>query len=352
MQTIALLVMRNATSKATIHDIARQLNITASIVSRALRGHAAISDATKTAVQKTAKKLKYHPNRLASSLRLGKSKIIGVIIPSTEMAFFGSVIHGIEKVANANGYSILIYQSHEVPDFEKRGVETFLRSRVDGVIASLSKATTNPEHYLELKKRGVPLVLFERADDSLHVPSVVVDDYHGAYNATQHLIDQDCTHIAHIAGPRHVAIFNQRLSGYADAINANGLPFNDNLIVYGNVTTESGDACMQKLLALKRVPDGVFAVEDFAALGVRQAIKAAGRNIPDDIAIIGFANESFSAYISPSLSTIDQKATKMGEEAAKLFFNLSEKDDFYATPPQKLVLNPVLHCRNSSLRRR
>src|SRR5437764_973104 len=190
--------MGRLTIKTTIQDIARELNITASTVSRALNGHPAISDATKKAVKHTANKLDYHHNKVASSLRLGKTKIIGVIIPSAEINFFGSVVHGIEKVASEMDYNVLMYQSNELIEFEKKGVATFLRSRVDGVLASISKETTNLDHYLKIKRRGVPLVLFDRANDALGVPSVVVNDYQRAFKATQHLIEQGCKRIAHI----------------------------------------------------------------------------------------------------------------------------------------------------------
>ena len=282
-----------AISKITIEDIARELNITASTVSRALNNHAAISMATKTAVHQTAKKLKYRPNKVASSLRLGKTRIIGVIIPSAEINFFGSVVHGIEKIASENDYNVLLYQSNEQTDFEKKGIETFLRSRVDGVLASISKETTDTAHFKEIKKRGVPLILFDRVNADLGVPSVVVDDYLGAFKATQHLIDQGCTSIAHIAGQQHVPIFKQRLNGYMDALKKNGFSIREELIRYGKVTIESGMECMNDLLRIKDLPDGIFAVEDFTALGAVQALKAANKKIPDEIAIIGFANESF-----------------------------------------------------------
>ena len=307
-----------AISKITIEDIARELNITASTVSRALNNHAAISMATKTAVHQTAKKLKYRPNKVASSLRLGKTRIIGVIIPSAEINFFGSVVHGIEKIASENDYNVLLYQSNEQTDFEKKGIETFLRSRVDGVLASISKETTDTAHFREIKKRGVPLILFDRVNADLGVPSVVVDDYLGAFKATQHLIDQGCTSIAHIAGQQHVPIFKQRLNGYMDALKKNGFSIREELIRYGKVTIESGMECMNDLLRIKDLPDGIFAVEDFTALGAVQALKAANKKIPDEIAIIGFANESFGEYITPSLSTVDQQTIKMGEAAARL----------------------------------
>lgn len=337
--------------KVTLLDIARKLNITAATVSRALNDHPAIKDSTKKLVREAAIKLHYQPNKIASSLRLGKSNIIGVIIPSAEINFFGSVVHGIEKVANEKNYNVLIYQTNELYEYEKRGVQTFLQSQVDGVLASISKDTINLDHYSEIKRRGVPLVLFDRAIDTLGVSSVVVDDYSGAFEATKHLIVQGCKNIAHIAGQQHVTIFNQRLKGYADALKQHGFSVNDELIVYGKVSIESGRECMEKLLSLLTIPDGVFAVEDFTALGAMQAIKAANKIIPDEIAIVGFANEPFGEYISPSLSTVNQQTVKMGEEAAKIFFDGMDNKDLYKSNPKKLILLPELICRQSSVKR-
>ena len=344
--------MHQPITKSTIHDIAREINVTASTVSRALNGHSAISDSTKEAVHQIAKKLHYHPNRIASSLRLGKSKIIGVIIPSAEINFFGSVVHGIEKVASENDYNVLIYQSNELQDIEKKGVTTFLRSRVDGVLASITKETFTLDHFKEIKRRGVPLVLFDRVNDDLSVPSVVVDDFKGAFNATQHLIDQGCKRIVHLAGPQHVSIFNQRLKGYLKALEQNGFPVKEDWIVNGKLTIESGYKSMMQLLDNGINPDGVFAVEDFTALGAMKALKETGKKMPDDVAIIGFANEAFGEYITPSLSTVDQQTIKMGEKAAQLFFDLSKDGAFYKTKPAKLVLEPVLVYRGSSLRKK
>jgi LacI family transcriptional regulator len=160
---------------------------------------------------------------------------------------------------------VLIYQTNELYEYEKRGVQTFLRSQVDGVIASISKETINLDHFIEIKKRGVPLILFDRVSDVLDVSSVKVNDYAGAFAATKHLIDEGCKRIAHIGGQQHVSIFNQRLKGYIDALNVHNIPVNEDLIVYGKVSIESGRACMRKLLEEVHQPDGVFAVEDFTA---------------------------------------------------------------------------------------
>lgn len=342
--------MSEPISKITISDIARELNITAATVSRALNDHPNIKEATKRAVRDAAIKLNYQPNRLASSLRLGKSNIIGVIIPSAEINFFGSVVHGIEKVANENNYNVLIYQTNELFEYEKKGVQTFLRSQVDGVLASISKETINLDHYLEIKRRGVPLILFDRVSDSLDVSSVVVNDYAGAFTATKHLIEQGCRRIAHIGGQQHVSIFNQRLKGYIDALNVHNIPVNEDMIIYGKVSIGSGRECMIKLLNGNQEPDGVFAVEDYTALGALQALKSANKRIPEEVAIIGFANETFGEYLTPSLSTVNQQTAIMGEEAAKLFFEGHKKVAGQRMKPRKLVLEPELICRQSSIR--
>ncbi|HVV03108.1 MAG TPA: LacI family DNA-binding transcriptional regulator [Puia sp.] len=342
--------MSNKISKVTILDIARELNITAATVSRALNDHPGIRESTKKAVRETATRLNYKHNKIASSLRLGKSNIVGVIIPSAEINFFGSVVHGIEKVAAENNYTVLIYQSNELYEFEKKGVQTFLQSRVDGVLASISKETINLDHYSEIRNRGIPLVLFDRTDDKLGVSSVVVDDFAGAFQATSHLIEEGCRRIAHIAGQQHVNIFNLRLKGYIEALNVHNMPLNEDFIVYGKVSIESGRECMKQLLSRPVIPDAVFAVEDFTALGAIQAIKAAGLRIPEDIAIIGFANEAFGEYLTPSLSTVNQQTVTMGEEAARLLFEGLRNGEPFHAHPRKLVLKPQVICRGSSVK--
>lgn len=334
--------------QATINDIAAKLNLGVATVSRALNNHPAVKESTRRAVLQTAKKLHYHPNKVARSLRLGNTKIVGVIIPSAEINFFGSVVHGIEKVMSENGYNVLIYQSNELYDYEKKGIETFLRSQVDGVLASISKETINLDHYALLKKRNVPLILFDRANDLLKVPSVVVDDYLGGFNATQHLVQMGCRRIAHIGGQQHVSNFNQRLKGYIDALNVNNIPVEDDLIVYGKISVESGRECMERLLRYQ--PDAVFAVEDFTALGAMQTIKNAGIKIPDEIAIIGFANEAFGEYLTPSLSSINQQTVRMGEATAKLFFEMQQKSISEPHAVPKITLEPQLVIRQSSLK--
>jgi LacI family transcriptional regulator len=337
------------TKRTTIHDIAREINLTASTVSRALNDHPGISATTKELVRSAAERLKYRQNKIASSLRSGRTHVIGVLIPSAEINFFGSVVHGIEHVARSKGYSVLLFQSNERTDYETEGIETLLKSRVDGILASIAKETTSLAHFLEIKKRHVPLILFDRASDELGVPSVVIDDYKGAYMATEHLIKQGYQRIAHIAGQQHIKIFNDRLRGYVHALHAYGRPLDDDLIKYGKISIESGRICAQQLLQAANPPDAIFAVEDFTALGAMQSIKELGFGDPWRVGLVGFANEAFSAYVSPSLSTVVQQTVKMGEESAKLFMDIIEnKKQMYV--PEKVILEPELIIRESSTR--
>jgi LacI family transcriptional regulator len=323
--------------KVTIEDIAKELNITFSTVARALKNNPAISEATKKAVREAAERLNYRQNRLASSLRSGRTNIVGIIIPSIELSFFGSIVHGIEKVMNENGYTVLLYQSNEQFLNEVDGVETFLQSRVDGIMASIALNTKDLEHYKEIKKRNIPLILFDRVNEELEVPSVFIDDFKGGFLATEHLIKQGYKDIIHISTEQNVHLFKERLRGYIEALNHYNIPVRDELIVYGKVSIESGKECIQSLIEKGIKFDSVFAVEDFTALGVIQFLKSYNNPSFKNVGVIGFANESFGQYISPSLSTVDQQTTEMGAAAAQLFIKLIADKKFYEKKPEKIM---------------
>jgi LacI family transcriptional regulator len=336
--------------KVTIAHIAKALNTTPATVSRALNDHSSISEKTKQRIRETASRLNYKRNKIASSLRLGQSGIIGVIIPSAEINFFGSVVHGIESIANKNGFNVLIYQSNESSESEVKGIETFLSARVDGILVSIAKNTTEFSHFIAAKGSGIPIIFFDRSNDELGILSVVIDDYRGAFLATEHLIQQGYKKIAHISGPEHLKIFNDRLRGYRDALEAYKLKPNDQFLYKGNVSIEAGREAVEQFLTLDNPPDAIFAVEDFTALGALKALKEKNINIPDDFGVIGFANESFGEHITPTLSTIDQQTVQMGKESFKLLMQLMNKER-YPLNNKKVVLEPVPIFRNSSLRR-
>lgn len=335
--------------KITISDIAKELNTTPATVSRALRNHKSISEKTKKNVHEAAIRLNYKRNNIASSLRKGSSKIIGVIIPSAEINFFGSVVHGIESIANNSGYSILIYQSNENYESEKQGIDTFLSARVDGILVSIAKNTTDFSHFLAVKKSNVPIVFFDRSNDEIGIHSVVIDDFKGAFLATQHLIEQGYKRIAHISGPRHLKVFNNRLKGYEAALKASSFEVDSSLIYSGNVSIEAGKEGINYFLSMEYPPDAVFAVEDFTALGAIKALKEKNINVPQEFGIVGFANETFGEHITPTLSTIDQQTVQMGKLAfiqlENIINNLPE-----ILIEQRLVLEPVAIFRESSQR--
>ncbi|WP_207434695.1 LacI family DNA-binding transcriptional regulator [Sabulibacter ruber] len=335
--------------KTTIHDIARELDVTFSTVARALNDHPAISAATKAAVLETAKRLNYQQNKLASSLRSGRTNVIGIIVPSLDTSFFSSVVHGIEKVMNENGYNILLYQTGESLLQEQKGIETFLQSRVDGIISSVSNEAEGNEVYSEIRKRQVPLLFFDRAIKDLGVPSVTINDYQGGYAATEHLIQQGYQRIVHITSDQNLTIFNERYRGYRDALQEHGLSVSRKLIFKKRIALESGKAAVQQLLKDKTPFDAVFAAEDYTAMGALQQLLESGVRVPEEVGVVGFANEAFGAFVTPSLSTIDQQTVKMGEETARLFLKLSSStQDFYGTAPERIVLDPILVPRKSS----
>ena len=336
--------------KITIADIARELNTTPATVSRALSNHPGISDKTKKSVHQAASQLNYKRNRIASSLRSGKTHLIGVIIPSAEINFFGSVVHGIESVANTQGYNVLLYQSNESREYEERGLESFLSARVDGILISIAKDTTDYSHLKEIKARGIPIVFFDRANDDLGIDSVVIDDYKGAFMATEHLIVKGYKRIAHISGPQHLKNFYDRLKGYMGALQANKIEFDPSLIYNGNISIESGKEGVRHFFSMRNPPDAIFAVEDFTALGVISELKERNIKIPDDFGVVGFANELFGEHITPTLSTVDQQTIQMGKSALTQLVNVIEKKEIINQRQQKIVLEPLLICRNSSTR--
>jgi LacI family transcriptional regulator len=335
----------------TITDIAKQLNTTAATVSRALNNHPSISLERKQEIRELAAKLKYRHNKIASSLRLGQSGIIGVLIPSAEINFFGSVVHGIENMAAESGYNVLIYQTNESQESEVKGIETLLNARVDGIMVSIAKNTTNYDHFKMVKNLNIPIVFFDRAKDNLGIHSVVINDYKGAYIATEHLIEQGYTRIAHISGPGHIQIFNERKRGYTDALIAHGFDINNDYIIEGNVSIEAGREATKKLMKLTVPPDGFFAVEDFTALGVLKQLNDFKIKVPEQAGVIGFANENFGEHISPTLSSIDQQTVTMGNEAFRLFKQLKQADINENTREQRIVLDPIAILRKSSLKR-
>ncbi len=334
--------------KITIYDIAEKLNITAATVSRALNNNPNISDATKELVMKTAEKMNYEQNKLALALKSGKSNNVGVIVPRIDSNFFGSVIRGIEEELNAFGYHIIICQTHGDEAKEVANIDALLNSQVDAIFISTS--SKNKASFERVLRKEVPLIFFDRKKTMDNVSSVTINDFEGGYNATQHLIDVGSKKIAYLSGDLNIEIFNDRFSGYKQALIDNGIEFSKDYLIFTKSSTEDGRKAVKKLLKLKNPPDAIFSSSDFAALGAIQELKTKGLRVPEDIAIIGFSNEPFTKFMELSISTVDQSPLEMGKMTAKVFLeqvNNSEKIKI----EKKVVLEPEIIIRKSSSRK-
>lgn len=329
-------------------DLARELGVSMTTISRALSDHHSIGPATKQAVLKLAKKLNYQPNHLAAALRKGRSQLLGVMVPYIEGRFFASVVHGIETAASRAGYSVIICQSNEDVAQERRNIETLLRAQVAGILVSVSRTTTDFQHFDKVRKHKVPLVFFDRVPAGDAVNAVLLDDRAGAYQATCHLLAQGCRRVAHLGGPLHLNIYKNRRQGYLDALQQYGLEPDEALILHSSLTVDSGRESMAQLLALPAPPDAVFSAGDSAALGALQLLKSQGVRVPEDVALAGFSNEALTSVAEPNITSVDQRCEEMGQAAFRLFTELVEADGGPPAPRQ-VVLQPQLFVRESSL---
>ena len=336
---------------ATIVDIATHLGITPSSVSKAFSNHPRISAETKARVIKTAIKLGYVPNSLATGLRKGRSGLIGVVVPGIHYSFFSTAIKGIEEQVTANGYNVIIVQSRDSFEFERNQLQNLLRAQVEGIIASIAITTKNYTPFKEVAAR-VPVVLFDRTFSRSGLSEVTIDDFQGAVSAVEHLISMGYKRIAHLAGFSHIRPFSKRIEGYKHALDKHGLRFRQEYIFECAPNSNEGEFAMEHLLKLKTPPDAIFAASDFLAYGAMQVAIKNGFKIPRDLGIVGFSNEEFSAQITPAISTIEQYSERLGSIAANLLIDqlaVEKKGGNYVV--EKVVVAPKLIIRQSSLRK-
>lgn len=335
----------------TIKEIARELGVSKSTVSRALHDSSEISQETKDRVMALVQQREYSPNPMAVSLLKSRSNSIGVLVPEIANPFFASVISGIEEVAYRQGYYVAIYQSHEDQDREIINVRHAYNRRLDGLIVSMSAATRSTEHFTQLHQRGFRLVFFDRVCEDLDVPKVVVDDFDGAYRATQHLIEQGCRRIAHIGGPDQLAIARKRLYGYRAALSDYSLPIREEYEEKCSFRTEEAIRLTDRLLSLPEPPDGIFAASDRIALGAHYALRQQGLKIPHDVALIGFTDAVIAPLLDPPLSSIAQPAHEMGQSAAELLISQIENPEASTVLSGTRILRTNLIPRASSVRK-
>ncbi len=331
----------------TIKDIAKQLGVSPSTVSRALKDHPDISASTKKAINDLAKKLNYSPDPIALSLKSRKSNIIGVIVPEIVHYFFSTVIHGIEDIADLSGYNVMICESAESFDREVKNIDALLSSRVDGILVSITKETRIFKHFEKVQNTGIPLVFFDRVPDDIDTDKVIVDDEAGSFEAVDHLIKIGCKRIVHLSAPDHLEIAKNRINGYLRALRTNNMPVLPELIIKCDVIDEA-KKIIPDLLSKSPRPDGFFAVNDLTAIETLKIAKRYGYKIPEDIAIVGFTNGQISMLTDPELSSVEQHGREIGKNAAKLLIDRLHKKENY--PSITKVIETQLVKRASSLR--
>ncbi len=337
-------------NKTTIKDIANVLNISAAAVSKALHNDSRISEKTKKAVRQVAENLNYQPNHLASALRSGKSKLVGVIVPKTNSNFFSATIHNIEEVLNKEGYNIIITQSNESYKKECANIDTLLYTQVDGIIASMANETVKLDHFEKIKAAGIPLITFDRGENDLNVDYIGIDDYQSSHIIIDHLVAQGCKRIAHIGGFKHTRIYNNRIRGYLDALKKYDLSLEKELLLESDLSIEDGRNKMEELLALDNKPDAVYVAGDYAALGALQVLNEKKIKIPEQIALVGFGDEPFANMVTPKMTSVNQHSYQIGKIAAEKFLEYTKQNTIQQSL-QKHILKAELIIRESSLKK-
>lgn len=298
----------------TIKDIAREIGVSVSTVSRALQNHPDISEQTKNIVRECAQRLHYKPNLMASNLRTSKNTTIGVVIPELNHHFFASILDGIEQTANDAGYNILICQSSENYKKEEQNVQMLLNSRVAGILMGISKETIHLQHLQDIIDSGIPLVLYDRPCPSLQCDQVVSDDYAGAFNAVEYLIQTGCKRIMFFSSPMQLEIAHRRYQGWRDALLHYGLN-TDNGAILTCDTRAQAIIETPNVIKSRKSPDAIFCVNDDCAAGVLYAAQMLGLHIPNDLSICGFSDAPLCRTSSPMLTTVEQHGREIGQRA-------------------------------------
>jgi len=330
----------------TIKDIAKELEVSISTVSRALADNPLVKASTRKAVQDLAKKYNYTPNFTALSLKNNKTNTIGIIIPQLVHEFFASVIRGIEDVAYSQKYNVIICSSNESYEREVSDSKALINGRIDGLLACMSKDTKNYDHFIDFTDRGIPIVFFDCICKAVESHKILIDDLDAGYRATKHLITQGCENIAYLGGPITLQINQNRYAGYIKALSESGLNTDDQWIVHCETGSyEDGLVSSKELTRLDSI-DGLFAGTDMLALSAIKNFKAVGKRIPEDVAVIGFSNWSISSLYEPSISTVDQPGYEMGTKAAELL--LKDIKSPYVMKPETHILQTNIIVRESS----
>lgn len=333
--------------KITIKTIAKELGVSTSTVSKALRDSHEISIDTKEKIKAYADFYNYKPNNLALQLRNQKTMVIGVILPKIVHHFFSTVIKGIEAGATEKGYHIMVCFSNESYKSEVDNLKVLSNGSVDGLIVSIAQETLenkNFQHLHDLVEEEIPLVLFDRVQDSILCDKVVVDDVGGGYKATQHLANSGRTKIGMLSTKEHISVGYLRKQGYLKSLKENGLDLNGDLVIE---IDEKGDEGLQISKIFDHDIDAIFAVNEIYAAKAIQIAKERNLRVPEDIAVVGFTDGQISEYSSPSITAVVQHGLTMGKQAVELLIDRIE-DEGGDLPPRTKVISSDIHIRESS----
>jgi len=333
-------------NEVTIYDVARALGLSPSTVSRGLKDNPHIHEDTARRIKDAAREMGYQRNKFASNLRLKHTNTIGVVVPKLNSYFMATVISGMEKVTNQNGYGLIISQSLESVEHEISCVSTLFNSRVDGLLVSLAADSVNTEHFDLLLKKNIPVVFFDRVSECNECISVLIDNFMAGYEATSHLIDEGCTRIVHLAGNLSCNVYSERFRGYKKALADNQIEFDKKLVIISDLNADSGTAAVKKILKMNPRPDAVFTSNDTTAVAIIANLMKQGIDVPGEIAVVGFNNEPVSQVVLPNLTTVDYPAQEIGEIAATSLINKLKNAKLYISNP--IVLKHKLIIRDSS----
>ena len=330
----------------TIKEIANRLNVSVSTVSRALHNHPSIGLKTRLQVQQLAADLDYEPNQAAISFKRGKTMTLGVILPNLGEEFFSMAINGIEDLAIRNNYTVLIGQSRDDVEREKKIVDTMRKQRVDGLIVSLSKTTRSFAHFDQLKKYKIPVVFFDRVPDDPEAYAVSCNLENSSVELVDWLVEHGHKQIAFVKGPETLVHSRQRLDGYFEGLKKHKLKQDNAYVVSTDLSQEKTEEAMHKLLALRQPPTAVIAFNDYVALDAIRYTRARGIRINDEISFVSYANLPVTSYLdNPPVASVEQFPYQQAEKATEILFRLISAKGIDDDIPKKLVLESKVVCR-------
>lgn len=333
----------NQPATITMKDIARELGISIATVSRALSDSPMISKKTREKVQKYAEEHNFRPNILASQLRMAHPphiKIIGVIVPEILHYYFASIYAGIEEEAARRGYLCVVAKSNEDYEREVSICKRFFDTRVCGIIVSQTKNTTEYSHFQRFINAKIPIVFYDRICTGIDASRVVIDDYNGAFNATNTLIETGCRKIAFYGTQPNLQISQNRYNGYADALQQAKIDV-DPALVFDCDNAERAEQITEQVIN-ENHPDAFICVNDLAAIATINVIKRMGLRIPEDISLIGFTNSTITQHINPALTVVDQKGMEIGRNAADILISQVEGDLPVDKPTKRIVKTELI----------